>query len=127
MVSIGGSRVYGQSAGQRPVFSRRLAAFANGSELWAEADSKTQKTPALVRRKAVGCNTVLARRRASRVLDAVVATAACVPLAPRRASQQPGYLLPPSRSLAQCRQAAARTVLGEQLVQQHLEAETHRN
>jgi hypothetical protein len=44
---------------QRPVFSCRLAAFANATVIWAEVDSKTQKTLDLVRRKAVGWNTML--------------------------------------------------------------------
>jgi hypothetical protein len=44
-------------------FSRRLAALANASEIAAGSDSKTQKTPDLARRKAVGCNAVLARCR----------------------------------------------------------------
>jgi len=51
------------ASAQRPVFSRRLAAVANATEIAAGTDSKTQKSPDLARRKAVGCNTVLARNR----------------------------------------------------------------
>jgi hypothetical protein len=42
------------------VFSRHLAAFANATAIDAGRDSKTQKSPDLARRKAVGWNTVLA-------------------------------------------------------------------
>jgi hypothetical protein len=48
---------------QRLVFSRRLAALVNATDSRAGKDTKTQKTPDLARRKAVGCNTVLARCR----------------------------------------------------------------
>jgi hypothetical protein len=41
------------------VLSRRLAAFANASDSDSDMDSKTQKRPDLVRRKAVGCSTAL--------------------------------------------------------------------
>lgn len=46
---------------ERLVFSRRLAAVANATEIRAGTDSKTQKSPDLVPRKAVGCNTLLGR------------------------------------------------------------------
>jgi len=49
-----------RNAAQRLVFSRRLAALANATEIWAARDSKTQKSSDLARRKAVGCNTMLA-------------------------------------------------------------------
>jgi len=45
---------------QRLVFSRRLAALTNATETDAGRDFKTQKSSDLARRKAVGCNTVLA-------------------------------------------------------------------
>jgi hypothetical protein len=44
-------------------FSRCLAALANATDFKAGKDSKTQKTPDLARRKAVGWNALLARWR----------------------------------------------------------------
>jgi hypothetical protein len=44
---------------ERPGFSRRLAALANATDIKADMSSKTQKTPDLARRKAVGCNPLL--------------------------------------------------------------------
>jgi hypothetical protein len=46
-------------AAERPGFSRRLAALANATGIGVGSDSKTQKTPDLTRRKAVGCNPML--------------------------------------------------------------------
>jgi hypothetical protein len=45
----------------RSGFSRRLAALTNATEIGTGRDSKTQKSPDLARRKAIGWNTVLER------------------------------------------------------------------
>jgi hypothetical protein len=50
------SYALGTPSAQRSGFSCRLAALANATKIDAGTDSKTQKTPDLVRRKAVGCN-----------------------------------------------------------------------
>lgn len=44
-----------EAGAQRPVFSRRLPALANANAIGGGTDSKTQKSPDLARRKAVGC------------------------------------------------------------------------
>jgi len=51
---------HGLKAAQRPGFSRCLAAIANATETGVGTDSKTQKSSDLARRKAVGCNPLLA-------------------------------------------------------------------
>ena len=56
-------------AAQRSGFSRRLAALANATDVRAGTDSATQKTPDLVRRKAVGYNPLLARCRVLAYID----------------------------------------------------------